>query len=98
EIVVDPNRRRHATIFKALQRGPEGSPQGSRLPLGRGPSDSAGGPGRKVKTVRQPIRERHCSSLHFEVGLRYNGDALVPSAQTERRGGAGPVSVLLRGW
>jgi hypothetical protein len=32
------------------------------------------------------------------VGLHYNEKANDPGAQTERRGGAGPVSVLLRGW
>src|SRR5438477_11753973 len=31
-------------------------------------------------------------------GLRYNEKANDPGAQTERRGEAGPVSVLLRGW
>src|SRR5262249_10135987 len=31
-------------------------------------------------------------------GLRYNGKDIDPNAQTERRGDAGPVSVLLRGW
>jgi hypothetical protein len=31
-------------------------------------------------------------------GLRYNEEANVPGAQTERWGEAGPVSVLLRGW
>jgi hypothetical protein len=30
-------------------------------------------------------------------GLRYNSKAVVPGAQTERRGGAGPVSALLGG-
>src|SRR5437016_7528158 len=34
----------------------------------------------------------------FRFGLRYNENATVPGAQTERRGEAGPVSVLLRGW
>src|SRR6266487_2867392 len=32
------------------------------------------------------------------VPLRYNENATDPGAQTERRGEAGPVSVLLRGW
>ena len=32
------------------------------------------------------------------TGLRYNEKATVPGAQTERRGEAGPMSVLLRGW
>jgi hypothetical protein len=31
-------------------------------------------------------------------GLRYNQKVIAPGAQTERRGDAGPVSVLLRGW
>src|SRR5205807_6111125 len=31
-------------------------------------------------------------------GLRYNEKANDPGAQTERRGEAGPVSVLRRGW
>ena len=39
-----------------------------------------------------------CYSLLFQVGLRYNEKANDPGAQTERRGEAGPVSVLLRGW
>jgi hypothetical protein len=30
-------------------------------------------------------------------GLRFNGKAIVPGAQTERRGGAGPVRLLLGG-
>jgi hypothetical protein len=30
-------------------------------------------------------------------GLRYNGDGDYPGAQTERRGGAGPVRSLLGG-
>src|SRR6516162_5409043 len=34
----------------------------------------------------------------FKVGLRYNERARAAGAQTERRGEAGPVSVLLRGW
>ena len=32
-----------------------------------------------------------------ERGLRYNGETSLPSAQTERRGGAGPVRDLLDG-
>ena len=36
--------------------------------------------------------------LLFQVGLRYNEKAIVAGAQTERRGEAGPVRVLLRGW
>jgi hypothetical protein len=32
------------------------------------------------------------------IGLRYNEEANAPGAQTKRRGEAGPVSVLLRGW
>src|SRR6266851_7776590 len=36
--------------------------------------------------------------LPFQVGLWYNEEANDPGAQTERRGEAGPVSVLLRGW
>jgi hypothetical protein len=36
--------------------------------------------------------------LLFQVGLRYNEEANDPGAQTERRGEAGPVRVLLRGW
>ena len=35
--------------------------------------------------------------LLSRTGLRYNDDAIVAGAQTERRGVAGPVSVLLRG-
>jgi hypothetical protein len=35
--------------------------------------------------------------LHFENGLRYNGDGDLSGAQTERRGGAGPVRGLLGG-
>jgi hypothetical protein len=31
-------------------------------------------------------------------GLRYNEETTAPGAQTERRGGARPVSVLRRGW
>src|SRR5439155_16750448 len=36
--------------------------------------------------------------LFLVNGLRYNERANDPGAQTERRGEAGPVSVLLRGW
>src|SRR5262249_55688588 len=32
-----------------------------------------------------------------KTGLRYNGNTIVPGAQTERRGGAGPVRGLLGG-
>ena len=35
--------------------------------------------------------------LHFENGLRYNGDGDLSGAQTERRGGAGPARGLLGG-
>ena len=35
--------------------------------------------------------------LHFEKGLRYHGDGDPSGAQTERRGGAGPVRGLLGG-
>jgi hypothetical protein len=35
--------------------------------------------------------------LHCGGGLRYNEKAIGPGAQTERRGDAGPVSVLLVG-
>jgi hypothetical protein len=35
--------------------------------------------------------------LLSEAGLRYNDDAIVAGAQTERRGGAGPVRDLLGG-
>src|SRR5262249_20196306 len=38
----------------------------------------------------------HCQVLVARYGLRYNGGAL-PGAQTERRGGAGPVRALLGG-
>jgi hypothetical protein len=33
----------------------------------------------------------------FQVGLRHNEKAIVPGAQTERRGGAGPARGLLGG-
>ena len=36
------------------------------------------------------------SVLLFQVGLRYNERDIVPAQPS--RGGAGPVSVLLRGW
>jgi hypothetical protein len=42
--------------------------------------------------------KRHNTSLLFEIGLRYDEKANAPGGQTERRGEAGPVSVLLRGW
>src|SRR5262245_57259416 len=32
-----------------------------------------------------------------KTGLRYNGNTIVPGAQAERRGGAGPVGGLLGG-
>jgi hypothetical protein len=32
------------------------------------------------------------------TGLRCNEGAVIPGAQTKRRGDAGPVSVLPRGW
>jgi hypothetical protein len=35
--------------------------------------------------------------LLFQVGLRGNRKDIVPGAQTERRGGAGPVGGLLGG-
>src|SRR5438094_5174105 len=40
------------------------------------------------------------SSFHGRLlfSLRYNEKAIATGAQTERRGGAGPGSVLLRGW
>src|SRR5438874_2615366 len=44
------------------------------------------------------MSERHSTSLLFKVGLRYNEEANTPGAQTERRGLAGPVSVLRSGW
>src|SRR3954471_5487878 len=41
-------------------------------------------------------REGPGRGLLREDGLRYNGD-IIPGAQTERRGGAGPVRTLLGG-
>src|SRR5262245_30251796 len=41
---------------------------------------------------------RRMSRLLDRIGLRYNEKAIVAGAQTERRGEAGPVRVLLRGW
>jgi hypothetical protein len=35
--------------------------------------------------------------LFSRTGLRYNEKTIVPGAQTERRGGAGPVGDLLGG-
>src|SRR4029079_14049544 len=37
-------------------------------------------------------------SVFSSSGLRYNKKVIALGAQTERRGDAGPVSVLLRGW
>jgi hypothetical protein len=36
-------------------------------------------------------------NLLYKVGLLYNGSGPLPDAQTERRGGAGPVRGLLGG-
>jgi hypothetical protein len=36
-------------------------------------------------------------ALLLEAGLRYDEEVIPPGAQTERRGDAGPVRVLLRG-
>jgi hypothetical protein len=35
------------------------------------------------------------ADLLGETGLRYNDKAILPGAQTERRGGAGPVGACL---
>ena len=35
--------------------------------------------------------------VSFAIGLPYNGDGDLSGAQTERRGGAGPVGGLLGG-
>src|SRR5262249_40179863 len=48
--------------------------------------------------VAQPGPERHRTGLLSGCGLRYNEETSNPGAQTERRGEAGPVRVLLRGW
>jgi hypothetical protein len=42
---------------------------------------------------------RCCGSwfVLFQAGLRYNEKAIDPGAQTERRGEAGPVRLLLSG-
>ena len=49
-----------------------------------------------------PLTRRHQNDgnmrASFVGGLRYKEQATVPGAQTERRGEAGPVRVLLRGW
>src|SRR5262249_18431436 len=45
----------------------------------------------------QPRGGKHDRSPS-EIGPRYNEKAIVAGAQTERRGEAGPVRVLLRGW
>jgi len=42
-----------------------------------------------------PGKARHLDSF---LGPRYNEKANDPGAQTQRRGDAGPVSVLIRGW
>src|SRR5262249_42228817 len=48
--------------------------------------------------VRIAARMKNASQrLLGKTGLRYNGNTIVPGAQTERRGGAGPVRGLLGG-
>src|SRR5438132_9289579 len=44
------------------------------------------------------LRLRHMVTSFLANGLRYHEKAIAPGAQTERRGEAGPVSVLFRGW
>src|SRR5438034_6235632 len=52
---------------------------------------------RKRVSEHQAKRGIAWLGLHFENGLRYNGDGDHSGAQTERRGGAGPVGGLLGG-
>ena len=48
----------------------------------------------KWETFLRPILQR---LKQIDVRLRYNNHAITPSSQTERRGDAGPVRVLLGG-
>src|SRR5437588_481711 len=51
------------------------------------------------RAVRGRCQEgSHMMHLLLGSGLRYHEKANGPGAQTERRGEAGPVWVLLRGW
>src|SRR5437660_10190166 len=50
------------------------------------------------RKLRSQLVNNMAKVSFFRFGLRYNEKATVPGAQTERRGEAGPVSVLLRGW
>src|SRR5438132_13327981 len=50
------------------------------------------------RKLRSQLVNNMAKVSFFRFGLRYNEKATDPGAQTERRGEAGPVSVLLRGW
>ena len=41
--------------------------------------------------------KKHRNCLLSLIGLRYNGETIEPGAQTERRGEAGPLRLLLGG-
>src|SRR5262249_12783336 len=84
-------------VLQDVQAGSEGRSPGRRLPS-RPLAGPAAGAARGTST--QPVQQsgkRHGSLLPRRAGLRSNGQAIGPGAQTERRGGAGPVGGLLGG-
>jgi hypothetical protein len=48
--------------------------------------------------LKKETHDWHKFHGNLLIGLRYNERAIASGAQTERRGGAWPVSVLLCGW
>src|SRR5215831_19426997 len=53
---------------------------------------------RSREVCRRDLKKENITILLLQAGLRYNEGTSNPGAQTERRGEAGPVRVLLRGW
>src|SRR5262249_16613712 len=92
--VQDGKSAGQRAVFQQFEMQLAGCP-----PLARHNAPRPSGPGPRG-TEFQEVKHRivpHDNRILSESGLRFNGNGTLPGAQTERRGGAGPVRGLLGG-
>src|SRR5262249_117001 len=87
---LPPSQTRVAGASRSSSASSQGRKEGRRVGLAWGRTEAA-------IRFRPEGGNNMDRSRHWERGLRYNGNAIAPGAQTERQGGAGPAGGLLGG-
>src|SRR5262249_9529571 len=87
---LPPSQTRVAGASRSSSASTQGRAEGRRMGLAWG---------RAAAAFRFRLKNENtmARNLLWECSLRYNGSAIAPGAQTERRGGAWPVRDLLGG-